>query len=56
MTTEQLLTQTEARRAARQLNETGELPELVAVAQRVPVDSWSGTERGWTVAYVPRPK
>lgn len=56
MSTDQLLTQAEARQAAHKLNEAGGLPELVAVAQPFPAGSWGGTEHGWTVVYVPRPK
>lgn len=46
-----LLTQTEARRKARELNDAGTPDGLVAIAVPVPFGSWGGREDGWTVSY-----
>lgn len=49
---ENLISQSEARREAKRLNDSGEVPEdLIAVALPVPFSSWGGREKGWTVAY-----
>lgn len=51
-----LLTQTEARKRARDLNEEGDHPNgMVNVAHPVPVGSWGGHEEGWTVSLVAAP-
>lgn len=50
-TTEQLLTQTEARAEARRLNSDYQPGMPVAIAVPVPFNSWGGQERGWAVAY-----
>jgi len=48
-----LMSQTDARREARRLNESGEVPDgLIAVATTYPAGSWGGQEQGWTVNYV----
>lgn len=53
--TDELMTQTEARRQAKHDNEAGTLPAgLVAIAVPVPRGAWGGHEKGWTVEYVPR--
>lgn len=50
----ELMSQSDARREARRLNEAGEAPLGTAmVAAPWPLGSWSGTQAGWTV--VPRP-
>lgn len=55
--TEDLLSQTDARREARRLNDEGKVPEgLIAIAGAVPLNSWGGQERGWTVYYVANSK
>lgn len=52
---EDLITQTEARKLAKTLNEDKHLiPGLVAIASPYPYSSWGGHEEGWTVLYVPR--
>lgn len=55
-TTAGLVTQSEARRTAKALNESGSAPTgLVAVAHAYPAGSWGGHEQGWTVSYRPAP-
>lgn len=51
-----LLTQVEARRLARRLNESGDVVEgHVNVAHTVPVSAWGGQEKGWAVSLVKAP-
>lgn len=51
-----LLTQTEARQRARDLNEAGDHPNgMVNIAHPVPVGSWGGEEDGWNVSLVSAP-
>ncbi len=48
-----LLTQSEARKLAREKNEAGDYPNgMVNVAHAVPVGSWGGQEQGWSVSLV----
>lgn len=49
-----LWTQSTARRYARDLNEAGEYVDgSTNVAHAVPLHSWGGREKGWTVSLVP---
>ena len=53
---EDLMTQTEARKAAREYNaKRSPKVDPIAVAITWPLGSWSGHERGWTVGYVDSP-
>lgn len=52
----ELLTQTEARRLARAVNESGRNPQdLTAVAHTIPPNAWGGHEQGWSVSMVAVP-
>jgi hypothetical protein len=50
-----LLTQSAAREQARKLNEGWNPPGMVNVAHAVPIGSWGGHEKGWSVSLVPAP-
>lgn len=51
-----LVSQTEARRQAKEINETGQAPfPLIAIAVPYPINSWGGKEKGWTVTYTMDP-
>lgn len=50
---EQLLSQTEARQQARALNNESPTPGIAWIAHAVPLGSWGGHEKGWSVSAVP---
>jgi hypothetical protein len=52
----ELLTQIEARRLARAINEAGRNPHgTTAIAHAVPPTAWGGHEQGWSVSAVAVP-
>lgn len=54
MSDTRLLTQSEARKMARDYNEDGNYPNGMAnIATAVPAGSWGGHEDGWTVSLIP---
>jgi hypothetical protein len=51
-----LISQSAARQQARELNEAGDYPAgMVNIAHPVPVNSWGGQEKGWSVSLVMAP-
>lgn len=51
-----LISQREARTLSRERNAAGDYPPgMVNIAHAVPINSWGGREKGWTVSLVPLP-